>query len=112
MTGAPTTDADKLHGVTAVVSSKQKNTIGRVPLGVSQSGLIEWRGVRLPASSVLLEVEAGGGGVRIHSATENGPCQSVPHPGTAGDGGEGECLLGGRNEDLCLVVCSDQNTCI
>ena len=110
MTDAPSV-VDKLRGVSAVVTSQQNDATGRIPLGVSQSGLgecsVEW----LPAISVLFQLQAVSGGARIDSTTENVPCQSVPHSGTAGDGGELECLLGGRNEDLCLVVSGDQNTC-
>ena len=67
------------------------------------------RGVRRPACSVWLELQAAFRGVRIDSATENGSCQSVPYSGTARDGGQGECLLGRGNEDLSLVVGGDQD---
>ena len=77
---------------------------------MSQSGLSEFFGEWRPAISILLELQAGGGGTRIDSATENVACQSVPHSGTARDGGEGEILLSGGNEDLGLVVGGDQNT--
>ena len=76
-----------------------------------QSGLSEFFGEWCPAISILLELQAGGGGTRIDSTTENGSCQSVPHSGTSRDGGEGECLLGRGDEDLGLVVCGDQDAC-
>ena len=66
-------------------------------------------GVWHPAISILFQLQAAFGGVRMESATENGPCQSVPHSGTARDGGQGECLLGRGNEDLGLVVGGDQD---
>ena len=77
---------------------------------MSQSGLSQSGGEIPPAISVLLELQAGFRGTRIDSTTENGSCQSVPHSGTARDGGQGECLLGRGNEDLGLVVSGDQNT--
>ena len=75
---------------------------------MSQSGLSQI-GKIPPAISVLLELQAGGGGARIDSTTENCSCQSVPYSGTARDGGEGEILLSGGNEDLGLVVGGDQD---
>jgi len=77
---------DELRGVTAVVTSHQNNTIGRLPGGVSHSGLNCSGGVWLPASSVGFELQTGRLSVIIGSATENVPCLSVPHSGTAGDG--------------------------
>ena len=78
---------------------------------MSQSGLSQWSGERQPACSVWLELQTAFRGVRIDSATENGSCQSVPHSGTAGDGGQGEGMPGGGYEDLGLVVCGDQDAC-
>ena len=69
------------------------------------------RGVRLPTVSVGFEVETCCLGVGMGSTTENCPCQRVPHPGIARDCGQGESLLGVRDEDLRLVVSGDQNTC-
>ena len=59
----------------------------------------------------LCELQTIGGGARVDSATENVPRQRVPDSGTPGDGGERESPLGGRYEELCLVVGRDQNTC-
>ena len=78
---------------------------------MGQSGLSEGSGVILPASSGLCELQTVSGGARVDSATDNVPGQSVPHSGTGGDGGKGERPLGGRYEELYLVVCGDQNTC-
>ena len=76
---------------------------------MSHSGLSECGGKWGPAISVLLELQAVGGGVGVHSTTENTPCQSVPGSGSPRDGGEREVLQGGGDEDLCLVVRGDQD---
>ena len=95
MTGAANA-TDKLRGVTVVVTSQQNHTTGRFPGRVSQSGLRECGGVWGPAGSVWLELQAVSGGVRIDSTTENVPCESVPHSGTAGDVLKFECLQSRR----------------
>ena len=102
--------ADELAGVAAVVASHQNNPTGRVPGGVSQSGLVQCDVVLLPAPAALWELQAVSGGAWIDSATDKVPGQSVPHSGTGGDVGEWERPLGGRYEELSLVVRGDQNT--
>ena len=64
----------------------------------------------------MSELDTGGEGARVHSTTEDVPCESVPHPGAGGqggqgEGGEGEGFIHGGDEDLSLVVVGDQNTC-
>ena len=70
-------------------------------------GRVEW----LPTIPSLCELQAGGGGARIHSATENVTSESVPHSGTAGDGGQREVFVGGGDVHLRLVVRGHQDTC-
>ena len=77
--------ADKLRGVTTVVTSQQQNTTRRLPSGMSQSGLGESSGIRLPARSAVLELQTVGRGGRVGSATENCPSESMSHSGSAGD---------------------------
>ena len=62
---------DELCGVATVVASQQYDALRRVPGRVSQSELSQSGGEIPPAISVLLELQAGGGGARIDSATEN-----------------------------------------
>ena len=61
-------------------------------------------------SSVLCQLEAGGGGVRVDSTTEDVPSQSVPDPWAGGQEGQREGLVVGGHVDLCLVVGGDQDT--
>ena len=78
---------------------------------MSQSRLVQFDGVRLPAVSVLRQLQAGVGGAGVDSATEDVPSESVPHSGAAGDGGKGERLVSRGDEDLSLVVGGDQDAC-
>lgn len=103
---------DQLGGLAAVVAAHQNNSTGRVPCGVSQSELMQRHVVLGPAPASLGQLQTVGGGPGVDSATENIPGESVPHAGTAGDGGEREGPLGGGYEELGLVVCSDQNTLV
>ena len=95
----------------AVVTTQEYYAPRRVPAGVSQSRLVQFDGVRLPAVSVLRQLQAGVGGAGVDSATEDVPSESVPHAGAAGDGGKGERLVSRGDEDLSLVVGGDQDAC-
>ena len=72
-----------------------------------QSWLLQFSGVRAPSFSILLELQTGGGGVGIDSATEDVTSESVPHSGIERDGGKVEHLPGGGDVDLGLVVGGD-----
>ena len=102
---------DELCGVATVVASQQHDALRRVPGRVSQSGLLQCGGVRLPPISCLRQLQAGGVSVAIDSATEDVPCESVPHSGVAFDGGKGKRHPGGGDVDLSLVVGGDQDAC-
>ena len=78
---------------------------------MSQSGLLQCGGVRLPPLSCLRQLQAGGVSVAIDSATEDVPCESVPHSGVVWDGGKGKRHPGGGDVDLSLVVRGDQDAC-
>ena len=101
---------DHLRGVPAVVASHQNDPTRRVPGRVSQSELLQGHVVLGPAPAILAQLQAISGGTGIYSTTKNVPGQGVPNSGTARDGGEREGPLGGWDEELCLVVCCDQNT--
>ena len=102
---------DELRGVATVVASQQHDALRRVPGRVSQSGLLQCGGVRLPPLSCLRQLQAGGVSVAIDSATEDVPCESVPHSGVTSDGGKGKRHPDGGDVDLSLVVGGDQDAC-
>ena len=76
---------------------------------MSHSRRIQSSGVTPPALSTLSELQTGGGGVGIDSATEDVTSQSVPYSGMVRDGGQGERLISAGDVDLSLVVGGDQD---
>ena len=102
---------DELCSVPTVVASQQHDALRRVPGRVSQSGFLQCGGVRLPPRSSLRQLQAGGVSVAIDSATEDVPCESVPHSGVTSDGGKGKRHPDGGDVDLSLVVGGDQDAC-
>ena len=84
--------------------------LGRVPAGVCQSWLLKSSGVRSPPSSVLVELQTGGGGVGRDAPTEDIPCESVPCSGLQGYWGQRKSLIAGGDVDLSFIVRSYQNS--
>ena len=76
---------------------------------MSHSRRIQSSGVRLPAVSTPSELQTGGGGARVDSATEDVTSESVPYPGIVRDGGQVVHMPSGGDVDLRLVVGGDQD---
>ena len=81
-----TSAGDQGGGGRTEVTSQQDYSVRRRPGGVSHSRMIQSSGVRMPAVSTLSELQTGGGGVGIDSATEDVTSQSVPYSGMVRDG--------------------------